>query len=170
MNFKKNFLAFIIISVIGTLSHFVYEFSGGNYLAGLFFPVNESIWEHLKLLFFPVILYSFVEYFLQTEKPENYLQSTVFSIILGMIFIVVSYYTITGVLGKNIDFINIVIYFISVIITIYFKNKFINNASFNSPFFYRSALTFAIIQMLFFFVLSYKSVNLGIFNPPDIKR
>ena len=38
--------------VIGTLSHFFYQWSGENFLIGLLSPVNETVWEHLKLLFF----------------------------------------------------------------------------------------------------------------------
>lgn len=59
---QKKLLAFIIIgvlvtSVLGTLFHFTYDWSGQNFLVGLFTPVSESTWEHMKLLFFPMLLY-----------------------------------------------------------------------------------------------------------------
>ena len=40
----------------GTLLHFVYDWSGGNQIAAAFSGVNESTWEHMKLLFFPLFL------------------------------------------------------------------------------------------------------------------
>ena len=43
--------------VIGTSSHFFYQWSGENFFVGLVSPVNETVWEHLKLLFFPALLY-----------------------------------------------------------------------------------------------------------------
>ncbi|MDD7025196.1 MAG: DUF6512 family protein, partial [Oscillospiraceae bacterium] len=47
-------ILFVIIT--GTISHFVYEWSQNNFILGLFFPVNESTWEHMKLLFFPMLI------------------------------------------------------------------------------------------------------------------
>ena len=71
MSLKKNIIAFVIIGALGTLGHFLYEWSGDNRLVGYFFSVNESTWEHLKLLFFPTVIYSVFEYFLIKEKPEK---------------------------------------------------------------------------------------------------
>ena len=48
----------IFVLITGTLAHFAYEWSGCNRLLGLFFPVSESTWEHMKLIFFPLLLYS----------------------------------------------------------------------------------------------------------------
>lgn len=51
-------IGIIFVLITGSLAHFVYEWSGNNALAGLFTPVNESVWEHMKLVFFPMLLYS----------------------------------------------------------------------------------------------------------------
>ena len=56
MSLKTNLFRFIFISVLGVLLHFTYEWSGDNAVVGLFSAVNESTWEHLKLLFFPFLL------------------------------------------------------------------------------------------------------------------
>ena len=48
----------ILVCAMGTLAHFVYEWSGNNPVVGLFCAVNESTWEHIKLLFFPMLLYT----------------------------------------------------------------------------------------------------------------
>ena len=53
---KKQFLlAGVAACVLGTAAHFFYDWFPTP-LIGLFTPVNESIWEHLKLLFWPTIL------------------------------------------------------------------------------------------------------------------
>ena len=49
---------FLFTGALGTLLHFVYEWSGGSALAACVSAVNESTWEHMKLLFFPMLLYS----------------------------------------------------------------------------------------------------------------
>lgn len=46
----------------GSLAHFLYDWTGSNAIAGLFVPVNESVWEHMKLLFFPMLLYCALEH------------------------------------------------------------------------------------------------------------
>lgn len=48
---------FAFCCLLGAVSHFFYEWSGGNLAAGIFFPANESVWEHMKLVFFPFLLY-----------------------------------------------------------------------------------------------------------------
>lgn len=61
MSLKTNLFRFIFISVLGVLLHFTYEWSGDNAVVGLFSAVNESTWEHLKLLFFPFLLLTILE-------------------------------------------------------------------------------------------------------------
>ena len=52
---------FLFTGALGTLLHFVYEWSGGSMLAGAFSAVNESTWEHMKMLFVPIFLCSVVQ-------------------------------------------------------------------------------------------------------------
>ena len=59
MSLKTNLFRFIFISVLGVLLHFTYEWSGNNPIVGLFSATNESTWEHLKLLFFPMLSQQF---------------------------------------------------------------------------------------------------------------
>ena len=49
-------LGFLFTAVLGTLWHFLYDWTGRGAIAALFFPVNESTWEHMKLIFFPMLL------------------------------------------------------------------------------------------------------------------
>ena len=55
-----------IISTIGIfllcfLFHFLYEWLPSS-ITAIFFPVNESIWEHMKLLFSAVVFYGIIDY------------------------------------------------------------------------------------------------------------
>ena len=52
----------IFVLILGTLSHFFYEWSNDNQIIGLFSPVNESVWEHMKLVFFPMLFYSIIAF------------------------------------------------------------------------------------------------------------
>lgn len=106
-------ISFIIAGILGVLFHFVYDWTGENRLAGFFFPVNESTWEHLKLIFYPIAIVSVFEYYLDRTLFENFLCIKVRSIWVGMLCVVTLFYTYSGVLGKSMDWINILIYFIS---------------------------------------------------------
>lgn len=118
---KKNLIiitviSIIVTSVIGVLSHFAYDFFGKNAAAALFFPINESPWEHLKLLFFPMLLCLIViSAFYPYKNKSCYVTGIAMGLIWGCIAILSMFYTLTGIIGKNIDWLNIVIYFIAVI-------------------------------------------------------
>ena len=49
-------LGFLFTAALGTIWHFLYDWTGRGAIAALFFPVNESTWEHMKLIFFPMLL------------------------------------------------------------------------------------------------------------------
>lgn len=168
MSAKRNVIAFFVISIIGTLSHFVYEWTGKPYLIGLFFPVNESTWEHLKLLFFPSLIYFAVVYFTLKEKPKNYISATAISIIAGMVSIVVMFYTYQGVLGRNIDFLNILIYFLGVAVTIYIMQRILKTQSFSSGTANIISLFFLLLTAILFVSFSFNPPSLGIFLPPAV--
>ena len=165
MGFKRNILAFFVISALGTLGHFVYGWTGENMLAGLIFPVNESIWEHLKLIYFPSVIYFSAEYFLTYKKPCNYIPAAMTGIFCGMASVVIMYYTISGIIGKNIDFINILIFFVAIIITISKRNKIISDGLEFSKNQILILSTAFIITAALFMIWSYLAPRLAIFTP-----
>lgn len=107
-------LRYLFVVILGSALHFVYELSGKNFIVGLFAPINESVWEHLKLIFFPMLILTLWDVFRNSRDCISFLPARTTGILLGMTFIVVNFYTITGVLGTNIDWINILIYFLAV--------------------------------------------------------
>ena len=54
---KKMLVWFLAAAVLGVLLHFLYEWFPIPALA-LISPVRESIWEHVKLICFPLLLVS----------------------------------------------------------------------------------------------------------------
>ena len=70
-----NLLGFFIVSILGCINHFIYELSGKNTLAASITPINESTWEHLKLLFFPFIAYIIFEFFIYGKHISGFLFS-----------------------------------------------------------------------------------------------
>ena len=104
---------FIFTAVFGTLLHFLFDWTGGNAVAALFSAVNESIWEHLKLLFYPMAAVAVVEYFFWGKKTASFWCIKLSGIVLGLVLIPVVYYTYTGLLGIKADWFNIAIFFLA---------------------------------------------------------
>src|SRR5699024_8121367 len=101
MKLKYHIIGFIFVLIIGSAMHFVYELSGKNPIVALFAPVNESIWEHLKLLFYPMLVFNIIEYFIYGKDYDNFVAVKATALIIGMFAITASFYTYTGIIGKN---------------------------------------------------------------------
>ena len=128
MQKKNSILIFEIIStifvmVLGTLLHFTYKWSNNNMLVGIFSPINESIWEHLKLMFFPMLITIIIGYLYKGKDIDNYLSSKVIGTIVMLSFTIVFYYTYSGILGTNYTGVDVSIFFIAVALGQYVSYK-----------------------------------------------
>lgn len=110
---KWQFAGFLFTAAAGTLLHFLFDWTQQNLLAALFSAVNESVWEHMKLLFFPMFLFAIVQEHLSGEQFPNFWNVKLRGILYGLILIPVLFYTYTGVFGVRIDWINICIFYLA---------------------------------------------------------
>ena len=75
--------------------------------------VNESAWEHMKLLFVPLFLFSVVQVCLLGRNYPNLLAVRALGALTGIALIPVLFYTYTGLLGRSVDWVNITIFFLA---------------------------------------------------------
>ncbi len=106
-------IGFIFTGVLGTFLHFLFDLTGGSIASALVSAVNESIWEHMKLLFYPMVLFAFIEYSRWGREVPHFWCVKLRGILLGLILIPVLYYSYTGILGVSADWFNIAIFFIA---------------------------------------------------------
>lgn len=116
--FRLSVIGFVFVGILGSLGHFVYEWSGYMSSVGAFFPVNESTWEHLKLLFLPYLIYTIIEYIL-LKRRKGLIFSKSIGVVSGMLSIVALFYTYTGITGQSNGIFNILIFFIGVLIAFF---------------------------------------------------
>ena len=65
MKLKKwQIIVTVVCLILGTILHFTYEISLNNTFVGIFSATNESVWEHLKLIFYPMLLMAIIGYFI----------------------------------------------------------------------------------------------------------
>lgn len=162
------FLAFIIIGIVGTLWHFIYEWTGENPIVGAVAPVNESVWEHLKLLFFPALFYFIIEYFLSKELYENLISAGAIGIFTGMLTIIAFFYTYKGILGFDVPALDVLSYFLGLGVMLYVKSRILGNKSFSSKASKCLSLTITAVTAVLFVIWSFYPPTLGIFIPPAL--
>ena len=151
----------IFVCILGTLLHFTYKFFGENNFVASFSAVNESVWEHLKLLFFPMLLTTIIGYFYIVKNAPNFLCSKTLGIIASMLFIIIFFYTYTGIIGKSILLIDIASFFISVILGEYLTYKLmLSNFKCNNII----AIIILIIILVCFVIFTYHTPKIEIFR------
>lgn len=113
---KAQLIAILFSLILGTLLHFTYKWSGKNLFVGSFSAVNESVWEHLKLVFYPMLIATIIEYFFVKDVANNYIEAKAIGIFTAMAFIVVTFFTYSGIIGTSIIVIDILIFILSIIL------------------------------------------------------
>ena len=171
MQFSKNkLLKFQIFSVLftwilGTILHFTYDWSNQNAIVGAFSAINESTWEHLKLLFFPMLITTIIGYFYLKPKEEykNFLCAKTIGILSALAFVVVFFYTYTGIIGTNFAILDIGSFFVGGFFGEYMAYKLTNKINGCKNGF---AILILIILFICFIVFTYNAPQIGLFRNP----
>ncbi len=100
-------------AVLGTLLHFLYEWTGESLLVAPFSAVNESTWEHMKLLFFPMLAFAILQSIFFHGEYQSFWWIKLIGIQCGLLLIPILFYTVNGVFGKSPDWLNILFFFLS---------------------------------------------------------
>lgn len=117
---KIKIIGVFVIFILSFLSHFIYEWFP-NALFSLIFPVNESIWEHMKLLVTPVLIFSLIEYIIYKKKDinfNNFILSYSISMFFGIIIYLILYLPIHYIFGHSSIFAIILLFIVFIIIEI----------------------------------------------------
>lgn len=110
-----TWLSVIVIFAIGTLSHFLYDWSHENKILGLFTAVNESTWEHVKIAITPTLLWSLIDGFFYGNNP-NYFTAKLMCLLILTFFIPLFFYSYTRATKKPILPIDIATFLIAIIL------------------------------------------------------
>lgn len=163
---KLEFIGFILVCVFGTVLHFVYDWTNENSFVALFVPVNESVWEHLKLIFFPYTIYAIYETIKLKNNKFNIFFAKAIGVSAGMLTTLCIYYLITGITGRQISAVNIASFFIGVaaayLISYLLLTKSIGKGIINGI-----AIVYIIILVALFMYLTYHPVEIPLFLDPQ---
>lgn len=121
-------LGAIVVSAMAVIFHNLYDLTDRNFYLGLISATNESVFEHIKIIFFPYLIWSIIEYILlKPDESKKFI--TIKLIVLCVIssLVVIFYYTYVGIIGYNIMALDIASAFIYVIIGFIWSYKWITS-------------------------------------------
>lgn len=160
---QYEIISTIFILIIGTLLHFTYKWSNNNTIVGIYSATNESTWEHLKLVFYPMLITTIIGNILYKYKIPNYLCIKTKGIIISILFIIISFYAYSGIIGTNYGVINILLFILSIIISEYYVYKAIkNNYTCNNKY----TKLILILLLLLFIIFTFYPPNINLFLDP----
>ncbi len=157
-------LGFGVTSLGGTLLHFLYDWLGEAMWIAPFSGVNESTWEHMKLLFWPMLLFAIVQSFFFRDRQDFWCVKLK-GILLGLILIPVIFYTYNGVIGKSPDWINIAIFFLCAAISYMYEARQFSRGKTvcKNP---KLAIAVLCAIAALFVIFTFKTPEIGIFKDP----
>lgn len=165
-NWQK--IGFVFTGIFGVLLHFLYDWTNKSVFIAPFSAVNESTWEHMKLLFYPMVVFSFIEYKLVGKSYKNYWCVKVIGLLVGLAVIPFIYYTYTGALGISADWFNITIFFIAAAVAYFVEARLFMN-DFPSACSDRVAFSVLILIFLLFVIFTFVTPKIPIFIDPVTK-
>lgn len=155
---------FAVTSLGGTILHFLYDWLGKAVWIAPFSGVNESTWEHMKLLFWPMFLFAIVQSFFFRDR-EDFWCVKLRGILLGLGLIPIIFYTYNGVIGRSPDWINIAIFFIAAAIAYLYEMRLFKNEKTSCKFPKLAIAILALIALLFV-IFTFATPEIGIFKDP----
>lgn len=163
-NFKQLRLAGIVaIIILGFLLHYSYSWTSSLKIIGVFVPVNESVWEHLKLGYWSLVLFSIFEYLSIKGNANNYYVAKIIGILSLETTILIIFYSCTFITGKHILLIDILSYVLGVILCQYLTYAFFRFEPF-PMFINRISLTLFISLGLLFGITTYYPPHIELFK------
>jgi len=118
MNKNKIFIWEIagafIISIFGSFFHFVFALLGEWPPSALIAAVNESVWEHLKLAFWPALFFALIEWTFLRKETKYFWTAKAYGMISMPIIIASFFYGYTAISGHNILWLDISLFVFAV--------------------------------------------------------
>lgn len=163
-----QFAGFVFTSIAGTLLHFLYDWMQ-NPFAALFSSVNESTWEHMKLLFIPMFLFAFIQSRYFAGDYKNFWCIKLIGILIGLMAIPVLYYTYTGASGVSADWFNIAIFFIAAAVSYITETRLLKRTGNFCPSPPAAIIILCLIAVLFV-IFTFAPPEIPLFQAPLTKR
>ncbi|MCG8483375.1 MAG: DUF6512 family protein [Clostridia bacterium] len=164
-NLKLTIWGIFAIFFLAAMIHSAYEITELDFLKP-FAPVNESVWEHMKMMLTSGLIWMFYEIYLGLYRYKNYYFARTIGILLLVFLIPVLYYGYTAFTGESILVIDILITLIAAAISQWIFYSILNSKN-NYSGYNRLSILILIILFILFVWFTYNPPNLKIFIPSE---
>ena len=155
---------FIASVALGSLLHFLYDFTNKARWAAIFSSTNDSTFEHMKLIFWPMLLFAVIQRFFFRDRCDFW-RIKLCGILIALTLIPTLFYTYNGVIGKSPDFINIAIFVISALAAYVYETREFKNESATCKSSKLALPTLCVIAILFI-AFTFAPPEINIFKDP----
>jgi hypothetical protein len=160
---KWELFGILVISLLGSVLHFVFDWSGQSAPVGAIAAVNESVWEHLKIAYWPTLIYAIIEYRFIKKYTNNYYFSKTACIFIIPIAIIGIFYTYTSILGYEILAVDILTFIFAIAIGQLIGYRILMAREL-PVYLDRVGFVFVILYGVCFVIFTYHTPNLPIFE------
>lgn len=98
----------------GSAFHFLYKYGGKKPWMAVISPVNESIWEHLKIAFYPALVFSTLQALWLKSYSAQFLTAELLGIYVMFVFILVAEWIYPSILKRNILILDLLVFFVAI--------------------------------------------------------
>ena len=166
---KLSIAGAIFALILGTLLHFTYHWSGNNIIVGLFSPINESVWEHLKIVVVPLLLFAFVDYYYLRGKVTNYCFALAKEVGIASVVIVGGFYIYTAILGTDYLLVDIGLFVLAIVLAkwggyIFLSGRF---KSYEFKGINAISVVFLVVYLALIVYFTFSPPRLGVFKDPE---
>lgn len=116
---RYELIGAIIVCILAPVFHFLFEWTGGNLFVGIFAAVNESVWEHTKIVYFPFLFYAIIEYFVVKPDFWRFFAAKTIAASLILLLMITFFYTYSGMFGTENLIVDIIFTFVLTFIAFY---------------------------------------------------
>jgi len=162
---RRNFLfALIAIWVLGTLLHFVYDWSNQSPIAAIFAATNESVWEHGKLVFWPLALFFLIQDLRKKLSLRDAVAGAAAACWSSLAIMIMLFYTYTGATGMESLIFDIAIFFFATFIGLILGQKAAAALGKGKTTYIISAIAFLLL-LIGFILFTFSPTALPVFTP-----
>lgn len=164
-NLKLTIAGVFVIFFLAALIHSAYEITGLDFLKP-FAPVNESVWEHMKMMFTAGMIWMFYELYLGMNRYKNYYFARAMGIIVLVFLVPILYYGYTAFTDESILIVDILI---SLVASAIGQGVFytILNSKKNYSQYSKISILALVLLFILFVLFTYNPPNLKIFIPSE---
>lgn len=166
---KWEWIGFFFVGLVGAALHFTYELSDYSYPVGFFSAVNESTWEHLKMVYWPGILFALLQYTYVKDHANNFFVSTVVYLFVMPLVIVVGWYAYAPAVGRSIFPVDLALFYVAVALGQYLSYRLKIADPIESPSVKAWAWAGFFVMLIAFSTFTYYPPEIFLFEHLDLK-